>query len=72
MAERVTFSVVGMECPACSMRLESIEDSLEGVLRVEASYLKGRMVVDYDPHRTTPEAIAAEAARMGYPAVVAS
>ena len=36
MTKRITVIIQDMECPNCAMRLESIEDKLEGVLLAEA------------------------------------
>lgn len=45
---RKTFTVNDMSCPACAMRLESIEDELPGISCIEASYHRQEMVVEYD------------------------
>lgn len=37
-----------MHCSACVMKLEGLEDDLPGVRRVEASYMKQSMVVEFD------------------------
>lgn len=42
------FTIPNMECSMCVMHLEAIEDELDGVKKVEASYQKQKMVVDYD------------------------
>jgi Cd2+/Zn2+-exporting ATPase len=68
--KKQTFRVEGMECPNCAMKLEGMEDRLQGVKFVEASYRKGQMVVEFDETLVTAEQIAAEAARLGYPSTV--
>ena len=68
MVKRMVFKVEGMECPNCAMKLEGMEDRLKGVRMVEASYRKGQMVVEFDEELISPETIATEAQRLGYPA----
>lgn len=63
-----TFSVPDMHCSNCSMKLESIEDDLEGVEEIAASYHKQLMVVKYDESRITAEQIIAAAKKKGYTA----
>jgi copper chaperone CopZ len=48
------------------MKLEGLEDSLPGVAMVEASYRKGRMVVEYDESMLGEAAIQAAVEHMGY------
>ena len=66
---RQVFRVPDMHCTACVMRLEGIEDELEGVRRIAASYRKQQMDVDYDEARVTVEQIIAAAKQHGYDAV---
>lgn len=66
MAKRIALTIQGMECPNCVMRLEGIEDKLEGVLRVEASYQKGRMTVEYNDAQVSEAQIQAAVRRLGY------
>ncbi len=66
MTKRITVIIQDMECPNCAMRLESIEDKLEGVLLAEASYQKGRMVVEFDEKQINEAQIQAEIQRLGY------
>jgi copper ion binding protein len=65
-----TFSVPDMHCSNCSMRLESIEDELEGVKEIHASYHKQQMIVEFDEAKVTAEQIIAAAKKKGYQAVV--
>lgn len=66
MTKRITVIIQDMECPNCAMRLESIEDKLEGVLLAEASYQKGHMVVEFDEKQINEAQIQAEIQRLGY------
>ena len=69
MSTRITLKITGMECPNCAMILEGMEDKLPGVLRVEASYHKAQLLVEYDEKRITEAQIRAEVQRLGYQAV---
>ena len=66
MKQKITLKIEGMECPNCSMILESMEDKLEGILMVEASYHKGQMKIEYDENQVTLPQIKAEVQRLGY------
>jgi len=64
-----TFKVPDMSCTNCAMKLESLEDDLDGVTEVNASYHKLEMVVVYDETRITDEQIIAAVKKKGYLAV---
>ena len=64
------FRVEGMHCPNCAMRVESIEETLPGILRAEASYKKGVMVVKYDEKLVGVAEILAAIGKVGYTAEV--
>ena len=66
-----TFRVEDMSCSNCAMELESLEDSLEGVKEINASYHKLTMVIEYDESKLTEEQIVAAVKKKGYTAVPA-
>jgi copper chaperone CopZ len=66
-----TFKVPDMSCSNCAMKLESLEDTLDGVKEVSASYHRLEMVVVYDETRLTDEQIVAAVKKKGYQAVPA-
>ena len=66
-----TFHVSDMSCSNCAMKLESLEDSLDGVKEVNASYHKLTMVIEYDETKLTTEQIVDAVKRKGYTAVPA-
>ena len=66
-----TFKVEDMSCSNCAMKLESLEDSLDGVKEINASYHKLTMVVEYDETKLTAEQIVEAVKRKGYTAVPA-
>jgi copper ion binding protein len=63
---RVTYSIPGMHCSACVMHLEGLEDELEGILSIQASYKKQRMDVEFDENRISEKAIREAVAELGY------
>jgi copper chaperone CopZ len=66
-----TFKVPDMTCTNCAMKLESLEDMLDGVKEINASYHKLQMVIEYDETRLTDEQIVAAVKKKGYQAIPA-
>ena len=66
-----TFKIPDMTCTNCAMKLESLEDTLEGVKEINASYHKLQMEILYDESRLTDEQIIAAVKKKGYQAVLA-
>lgn len=64
-----TFKIPDMTCSNCAMKLESLEDVLEGVKEINASYHKLEMVIEYDESKLTDEQIIAAVKKKGYQAV---
>ncbi len=60
------FRIPDMHCSACVMKLESLEDDLPGVKRVEASYQKQSMLVEYDESMLDETGIRDAIREMGY------
>ena len=67
-----TFKVPDMSCTNCAMKLESLEDTLDGVKEINASYHKLEMVIVFDETKLTDEQIIAAVKKKGYQAVPAS
>jgi copper chaperone CopZ len=65
------FLVQDMHCTNCAMKLESLEDDLDGVKEINASYHTLQMVVEYDESRLTDDQIIAAVKEKGYQAVLA-
>jgi copper chaperone CopZ len=65
-----TFKVPDMTCSNCAMKLESLEDSLDGVKEINASYHKLQMEIIYDESRLSDEQIVAAVKKKGYTAVL--
>ena len=64
-----TFRVPDMSCSNCAMKLESLEDSLDGVKEVNASYHRLQMTIEYDETRLTDDEIIAAVKKKGYQAI---
>lgn len=64
-----TFKIPDMTCSNCAMKIESLEDTLDGVKEVNASYHKLQMVIEYDETKLTEEQIIAAVRKKGYQAV---
>ncbi len=64
-----TFRVPDMTCSNCAMKLESLEDTLDGVKEVNASYHRLQMTIEYDETRLTDEEIIAAVKKKGYQAI---
>ena len=65
------FRVPNMHCSGCAMILEGIEDELQGIQRIDASYKKQQMQVEYDETRVSAAQIMAAAKKHGYDATPA-
>lgn len=65
-----TFKVEDMTCTNCAMKLESLEDTLEGVREINASYHKLEMIIEYDESKLSDEQIVAAVKKKGYTAVI--
>jgi len=65
-----TFKIPDMSCSNCAMKLESLEDTLDGVKEINASYHKLQMTVEYDESRLTDDQIIAAVKKKGYQALL--
>ena len=63
------FKVPDMSCTNCAMKLESLEDTLDGVKEINASYHKLQMIIEYDETKLTDEQIIAAVKKKGYQAI---
>lgn len=61
-----TYAIPDMHCANCVMRLEGIEDELEGILRVKGSYHKQTLEVEYDEAQVGEAQIRAAIEEMGF------
>jgi copper chaperone len=63
---KITLRVPDMMCPNCAMHLEGLEDELQGVKRIHASYKKLTMEIEFDETKVTLEQIIQAAHALGY------
>jgi copper chaperone CopZ len=66
-----TFKVSDMTCSNCAMKLEALEDTLDGVQEINASYHKLQMEIEYDETKLSDEQIIAAVTKKGYTAIAA-
>ena len=64
-----TFKVPDMICTNCAMKLESLEDVLDGVKEINASYHRLEMVIEYDESKLNNDQIIAAIKKKGYHAI---
>jgi copper chaperone CopZ len=62
----IIFRIGGMECPNCAMLIESIENKRSGITRVEASYRKSQVSVEFDDEVVSEEIIKNKITDLGY------
>jgi copper chaperone CopZ len=66
-----TFKIPDMTCTNCAMKIEALEDDLDGVKEINASYHKLEMVIEYDESKLSDEQIIAAVKKKGYTATPA-
>jgi copper chaperone CopZ len=64
-----TFRVEDMHCANCAMKIEALEDDLDGVKQIDASYHKQQMIIEYDETKLSDEQIILAVKKKGYTAV---
>ena len=65
-----TFNIPDMHCPNCAMTLESLEDELDGVKQISASYHKLQMTIEFDETQLSIAQIIAAVKKKGYQAIL--
>ena len=63
------FRIPDMHCSACVMKLEGLEDDLQGVEMVQGSYQKQTLMVEYDDSIVGEEEIRKAIQKLGYTVV---
>ena len=69
--QKKTFRVEGMHCTNCVMKIESIEDELDGVKQVSASYRNQQVLVEFDELKVSPAEVIAAIKEKGYTVILA-
>ena len=65
----IKLKITDMHCANCAMRLQSLEDDLLGVKRVDASYVRQRLLVQFDESQTSVDEIVRAVVKLGYTAI---
>jgi len=66
-----TLNIKGMSCGHCVQHVETALKKVAGVSKVSVDLAKGKAAVDYDPAKTTPDALKKAIDAAGYPATIA-
>jgi len=75
MAEQLTRTLLraeGFSCPSCVGKIEKQVGRLDGVENVTVHFASGRVEVDHDAARVSPEALVGAVAKAGYKSQVSA
>ena len=67
---KTTFDITGMTCAACSARVQSAVETLDGAENVQVNLLTNSMAVDYDERKLTASDIILKVKAAGYGAAI--
>lgn len=70
--QHATLAVDGMTCPTCPITVKKSLQAIPGVTKVKVDYSTKQAVVEYDPKRTTPQALMQATTDAGYPSHIKS
>lgn len=70
--ETVTIPVSGMTCAACQGRVQRALEAEPGVVKASVNLMLKTVVIDYDSHTTSPEALVGAIKETGYEAELPS
>ncbi len=68
--QKITLKISDMHCSNCALRLEGIEDDLDGVSSAKASYARQSMEVVYEDGKVSQAQILAAVKKLGYTASI--
>ncbi len=63
---KANFKVTGMDCASCANTIKKAVSGVEGVQQAEVSFASGKMGVDYDPLKASPDKIREAVKKAGY------
>ncbi|WP_103668716.1 heavy metal translocating P-type ATPase [Pseudanabaena sp. BC1403] len=66
--EKITMKLRGMHCASCASSIESMTRSLDGVTSSNVNFAIEQIAIDYNPQKTSPDAIKKAIANLGYEA----
>ncbi|AZB43130.1 copper-translocating P-type ATPase [Bacillus sp. FJAT-42376] len=68
--EKVSLSITGMTCAACSARIEKSLNKMDGVFEASVNFAMESAAVTYNPAEVSPEDAAARIEKLGYGAKI--
>jgi copper ion binding protein len=66
MTKQSTLKVTGMKCAGCVANVEKALKSVSGVSNTAVDLKAGKVVVDYDPGKTSEKDLAGAVKKAGY------
>ena len=63
---KASFKVTGMDCASCALTVKKAVKQVEGVSEADVSFSMGKMLVDYDPAKASPDKIREAVKNAGY------
>ena len=66
--EKIELNIEGMHCGSCAVGIQMIVSQMEGVASASADYDKKKAWVEFDPVKTSKEAIIKAIEELGYKA----
>lgn len=66
--EKITLNIEGMHCGACAVGIQMLVSQMDGVSSAEVSYEGKQGTFEFDPAKTSKEAIIKSIAELGYTA----
>lgn len=67
--EKVELKIEGMHCGACATGIQMLTSQMDGVLSVFVDYTGKKGTFEFDPVKTSKEAIIKSIAELGYAAL---
>jgi Cu+-exporting ATPase len=64
--EKMTMKLRGMHCASCASSIETMTRSLTGVASSNVNFAIEQIAIDYNPQKTSPDAIQKAIANLGY------
>ena len=66
--EKIELNIEGMHCGSCAVGIQMIVSQMEGVASASSDYDKKKAWVEFDPVKTSKEAIIKAIEELGYKA----
>ena len=66
--EKIELKIEGMHCGACAVGIQMLTSQMDGVKSVEVGYESKQGTFEFDPAKTSKEAIIKAIAELGYTA----